>query len=180
MTAESLGREYSSRLAAFKTEAQTMLATYETSARSRVISLSESYDDVTHLNAQQSELLKQALRCAEHELYRAAHVMAWAAYVSCLKDKLASDGLVKLLALRSNWKGKDMSELAEQYTEHAFLEAARDLKLLSKPDFKALSGDLSKRNECAHPSGYLPGLNETLGYIAGLVQRIRLLDAKVH
>ena len=175
---EALVREYAGRLASFQTQAQAMLAQHETSRRSRVITLSTSYDDVSSLNVQQDELLKQALRCAEHGLYRAAHVMAWAAYVDCLMEKLASDGLVQLRALRSKWTFKDMADLAEQHTEYAFLEAARELRLLSKADFKALSGDLSRRNECAHPSGYLPGLNETLGYIAGLVQRIRNLEKK--
>jgi len=175
---EPLVREFAGRLAAFQLEAQSMLVKHETSQRSRVITLTTSYDDVTTLNVQQEELLKQALRCAEHGLYRAAHVMAWAAYADFLKEKLASDGLVALRALRTKWVGTDISDLAEQYTEFAFLEAARDLKLLSKADFKALAGDLSRRNECAHPSGYLPGLNETLGYVAGLVQRIRSLSGK--
>lgn len=177
---EPIVREYAARLTSFRAAAQAMLGQHETSQRTRVITLSTSYDDVTSLNLQQEELLKQALRCAEHGLYRAAHVMAWAAYADCLQEKLASDGMVKLFALRTKWSAKDMADLAEQYTEHAFLEAARDLKLLSKADFKALSGDLSRRNECAHPTGYLPGLNETLGYIAGLVQRIRTLAAKAY
>lgn len=175
---DDLVREYAARLVSFEREASALLSGYETSRRARVITLSTSYDDVSSLNVQQEELLKQALRCAEHGLYRAAHVMAWAAYVDYLQEKLASDGLVKLLALRAKWTGKDISDLAEQYTEHAFLEAARDLGLLTKSDFKALSGDLAKRNECAHPSGYLPTLNETLGYISGLVQRIRRLAAQ--
>jgi hypothetical protein len=173
---EPLVREYAARMTAFRIEAQGMLGEYESSRRTRVMTLSTSYADVTSLNVQQEELLKQALRCAEHGLYRAAHVMAWAAYVDYLKEKLASDGLVQLRAVRTKWRGRDIDEMAEQYTEYAFLEAARDLSLLSKADLKALSGDLSRRNECAHPSGYLPGLNETLGYIAGLVQRIRKLS----
>ncbi|TKV61611.1 hypothetical protein FDO65_08635 [Nakamurella flava] len=142
------------------------------------MTLSASLTDVTNLNVRQDELLKQALRCAEHELYRAAHVMAWAAYVDCLQQKLASDGLVKLRKLRTKWIFSHLNDLVEKFTEFALLEASRDLRLLSKADFKALSGDLSRRNECAHPSDYLPGLNETLGYVSGLVQRIRNLSAK--
>lgn len=169
---------YSARMMSFRDEAHELLSRYETSARARVINLSTSYSDVSDLNIQQEELLKQALRCTENGLYRAAHVMAWAAYIDVLQKKLASDGLVKLRALRIKWTESDMDEMREKYTEHAFLEAARELKLLTKADFKSLLGDLSKRNECAHPSGYLPTSNETLGYIAGLIQRIRSLEAK--
>lgn len=175
---DSLVREYAVRLTAFRDDAHSMLSHHETSRRSRIVTLTSSYEDVVALSIQQDELLKQALRCAEHGLYRAAHVMAWAAYIDLLKEKLASDGLVKLRGIRPKWSGADMAEMSESYTEHAFLEAARELKLLSKADFKALAGDLSRRNECAHPSGYLPEINETLGYIAGLVQRIRRLTAK--
>jgi len=175
---EALMQGYGSRLAAFQAEARALLAGHEDSRRSRVITLSTSYRDVTSLNVQQEELLKQALRCAENELYRAAHVMAWAAFVDFLQEKLQSDGLVKLRSIRPKWNGNDIHAMAEQVTEHAFLEAAKDLSLLTRGDFKALTGDLSRRNECAHPTGYLPGLNETLGYISGLVQRMRRLSSK--
>jgi len=44
---------------------------------------------------------------------------------------------------------------------------------LTKSEMKALHGLLNKRNECAHPSEYFPDLNETLGYISELLNRIR-------
>ena len=46
------------------------------------------------------------------------------------------------------------------------------LKLLTKAEEKILKGLLSKRNESAHPSGYKPGLNEALGYLSELLNRI--------
>jgi hypothetical protein len=58
------------------------------------------------------------------------------------------------------------------------LEAARDLGLLSKAASKALLGLLSKRNECAHPSGYSPSLNESLGYVSEILGRIEALQGK--
>ena len=41
-----------------------------------------------------------------------------------------------------------------------------------------LHGLLTRRNECAHPSTYLPGLNETLGYIAETLNRIEYLQPR--
>jgi hypothetical protein len=58
-----------------------------------------------------------------------------------------------------------VEDLRENIVEHQLLEAARDLGLLSKAATKALLGLLSKRNECAHPSGYSPSLNKSLGYV---------------
>lgn len=175
---EALVREYASRLSAFEQNINAMLQRYESSNRARVIALSVLVTEVEQLNADQEELLKQSLRCAEHGLYRAAHVMAWAAYVDGLQAKLASDGFAALRAARPKWHFTDMADLAEQVTEHALLTVAKDLGLLGKADFKALSGDLSRRNECAHPTGYLPGVNETLGYIQGLLKRMGRLANK--
>ena len=47
--------------------------------------------------------------------------------------------------------------------------------LTSKTVTKALLGLLNKRNECAHPSEYYPGLTETLGYVTELLQRIEAI-----
>ena len=43
---------------------------------------------------------------------------------------------------------------------------------------KALHGLLNRRNECAHPSDYFPDLNETLGYLSELFQRIEYLERR--
>jgi hypothetical protein len=43
---------------------------------------------------------------------------------------------------------------------------------------KALHGLLSRRNECAHASDYFPDLNETLGYVVELFQRIAYLQKR--
>jgi hypothetical protein len=155
----------------FEREAHKILAVHE-AAPSRVVLLEDSYKRLSALSLGQDELLRQALRCVEEELYRAAHVMAWAGFMDFLEEKLASDGLVKLRALRQNWKASSVDELRENVNEHQIIDAARDLNFLGKAEGKACHGMLSKRNECAHPSAYFPGLNETLGYISELLNRI--------
>ena len=57
-------------------------------------------------------------------------------------------------------------------TEHQLIEIARDVKVVNKAEQKALHGLLSKRNECAHPTGYKPTLNETIGFVAELPNRV--------
>jgi hypothetical protein len=106
--------------------------------------------------------------------------MAWAAFMDLLEERMASDGLVALHAKRSGWKGhRTIEELRENVVEYQLLEAARDIGLLSKAATRTLHGLLSKRNECAHPGGYEPDLNESLGYISELIKRIRTLQAKI-
>jgi hypothetical protein len=58
------------------------------------------------------------------------------------------------------------------------IDASHDLGLTRKNEVKALQGLLNKRNECAHPSNYFPQLNDTLGYISELLQRIATLQPK--
>ena len=134
----------------FEQEAHALLATHEASG-SRVVILEESYDKLTKLTLKQDELFRQALRCVEHKLFRAAHVLAWAGFMDLLEEKLASDGLVKLRAAKTAWKASSVEELRENVVEFQLIEAAKDLGLCTKTEMKALHGMLNKRNECAHP-----------------------------
>jgi hypothetical protein len=165
------------RADAFRKEAHAILATHE-AARSRVFVLEDSYKTLTGLSLKQDDLLRQALRCAETTLFRAAHVMAWAGLMDFLEEKLESDGLVKLRKARPKWLGADIREIAESIPERQLVEVTVDVGLCTKNDVKALVGLLNKRNECAHPTAYYPQLNETVGYIAEVLQRIKGLQSR--
>jgi len=160
------------RVANFERAAHSLLSSFE-SAPSRVVSLAETRRQITILNLKQSELLEEALHAIEVSLFRPAIIMAWAAFMDFLQEKLSADELVKVHQQRPNWtKWTSLDDLRENVSEFQMLDAARDVKLLRKAETKALQGLLSKRNECAHPSGYKPGLNEALGYVSELLNRI--------
>jgi hypothetical protein len=162
----------------FEREAHGLFATVETSP-SRVMSLFETRKQLGILNLKQSDLLLEALVAAETSLFRPAMVMSWAAFMDFLQEKIASDKLVRLHAEYPAWsKHKNLDELRENVTEFQLLDAAKKLGLLTKAETKALHGLLSKRNECAHPSGYTPGINEALGYISELLNRIPTIDQR--
>lgn len=164
------------RVQRFERAAHDLLSQYE-DAPSRVISLAETRKQIGILNLKQNELLEESIRALENGLYRPAIVMAWAAFMDFLQEKLNADGLTKVRTARPKWsKCLSLSEFRENVTEFHMLEVARTLDLLTKAEHKALQGLLSKRNECAHPSGYRPGLNETLGYISELLNRIPSID----
>jgi hypothetical protein len=162
----------------FEKEAHALLATHEASG-SRVVILEESYDKLTKLTLKQDELFRQALRCVEHKLFRAAHVLAWAGFMDLLEEKLASDGLVKLRAAKTAWKAGNVEELRENVVEYQLIEAAKDLGLCTKTEMKALHGMLNKRNECAHPNDFFPDMNITLGYISELLTRVAALQTTI-
>jgi hypothetical protein len=166
------------KVKSFETDAHKILSIHE-SSKSRLIILEDTYKRLTALSLRQDDLLKQALRCIESNLFRAAHVMAWAGFMDFIEDKICSDGSIKLKGVRPNWKFTSIDELRELVPEYQIIEVTRELKLCTKTQVKALIGMLNKRNECAHPSIYYPGLNESLGYISEILQRITNLQAKI-
>jgi hypothetical protein len=174
---EVLLESYLRKARAFESEAHVILGIHE-SARSRVVLLDDTYRELGALNLRQDELMRQALRCAENGLFRAAHVMAWAAFMDFLEEKLESDGLHKVRSARPTWKGANMAEMREYVPEMQLVEVCQDVRLCTKNETQALVGLLRKRNECAHPSNYFPELNETLGYLSELLQRISMLQPK--
>ena len=127
----------------------------------------------------ESELLKLAQKCVDHDLYLPAYVMAWAAFMEFLFEKLSADGLVALRALHPAWQGDNIREIAEYVPEREFVESLKPLGFCTKNEQSGFVSLLQRRNECAHPtSGYRPGLNETLGYISELLNRTKALTEK--
>lgn len=165
---------YIKKVIAFREEAHKILSTHEESP-SRAIQLRQTYLKLSKLSIQQDELFQQALKCVENALFRAAHVMAWAGFIDFIEEKLASDQFKKLCAVRPKWKFSTIEELREIVPEYQIIEATQEVGLCRKGQVRVLLGLLNKRNECAHPSSYNPDLNETLGYISELIQRINQL-----
>ena len=164
------------RIAIFRKASRSALARVETSP-ARIITVEESYNRIAGLSIKQDDLFRQALRCIENGLFRATHVMAWAAFIDFLHQKLAEDGFVKLKTVRPKWKLATPEDLREQSDSHIIV-AAKDVRLLRKTEQKALQGLLNRRNECAHPEDFYPGLNESLGYLSELIGRIKTLKAR--
>ena len=163
---------------AFESDVHQLFAKYETS-NARVLDLSKTYSELKGLSLKQDDLFRQALRCVEHELFRAAHVMAWAAFMDFLEEKLQAKGLRRIHSEYPNWsKFKSFEALKENVPEFQLVECAERLGLCTKTQSRALKGLLNKRNECAHPSEYYPELNESLGYISELFKRISQIAGK--
>jgi hypothetical protein len=164
------------RIRAFQNECAATLATVETS-RERLITVEESYRRIADLSIKQDDLFRQGLRCIEHELYRAAHVMVWAAFIDFFHHKLAEDGFSKLRAARPKWKLNSVEDLREQ-SDFQLIETATEIGFLRTTERRALQGLLNRRNECAHPEDFYPGLNESLGYVSELLKRVETLKAR--
>ncbi|WP_155887733.1 hypothetical protein [Paucidesulfovibrio longus] len=168
-----LTTQFAEKMKSFEIEARNILSTHETSP-DRVITLTTTRQAIVGLSLRQAQLFRQAVRCVEHRIYKAAHVMAWAAFMDFLEDKLTEDNFRHLHNAFPNWTDwAAVEDLRENVVEHQLIGAAHRLSLIGKSEEKILQGLLAKRNECAHPSSYSPGMNETLGYVGELLQRIK-------
>lgn len=163
----------------FELDAHAILGIHEAAGGSRIVKLENTYNQLQLLNLKQDDLFRQALRCAENGLYRAAHVMCWAACMDFIQAKLGEDGLIAIKSAYPAWpRVQDVGELAEYIPERQLVEALKKVGLSTKNEVKALIGLLDRRNECAHPTDYLPELNETLGYISEVLKRIQIMNPK--
>jgi len=170
-------RQLAERSRAFQRQAAQVLARVD-SSHARIITVEEGYRQLGKLSLTQHDLFVEAFRCAEHGLFRAAHVMAWAAFMDFVHEKLFEDGFAALRQARPKWKPLANKEDLREYRDSQVVETLKLVRLCGKGVCRSLDGDLSRRNECGHPTGYSPGLNETLGYISGLLQRISALQPK--
>jgi len=165
---------FSGKIIRFKKESKKILSNHETSG-SRIITIEDSYKKLSQLSLKQDELIRQSLRCVEQELYRAAHVMAWASFMDFIEEKITIQ-ISNLQKIRPKWNVKDLESLRENVPEYQIIEVLQTMRICSKTDTKAFHGLLNKRNECAHPSDYFPGLNQSLGYISEIINRMRRLQ----
>lgn len=172
---DELLRVLLSKAREFQAESQGALAGLESSA-ARVVTLDKSYAKIHGLNVKQDELLRQSLRCVENELFRAAHVMAFASLMDFIEERLGRNRCNAVRKLHPDWKVKRVEDLREVGSDFLLIEALRLLKQCTKTQEKALKGLLNRRNECAHPSDYFPDLNETLGFISEIINRISMLQ----
>ncbi|MEU0090057.1 hypothetical protein [Kribbella sp. NPDC006257] len=140
------------------------------------MTVTESYEKLTKLNIKQDKLFREALQCAEHGLYRSAHVTSFAALMDFVHEWIAAEP-TRLQAIQTNyptWNIKQAADLREQ-KDYTLFEVLKKQSLITNAMMKALQGLLAKRNECAHPEDYEPGINDTLGYLDEMMKRIAAL-----
>jgi hypothetical protein len=165
------------RVLDFEAAAHKLLGSHE-GAASRIIDARKSLARVSALSVKQEDMLKQSVRCIEVEVFRAGHVLAFAAFVDYLHEVAARDNFIALNAARPKWNVTSVEDLRENHTDHSFIEALEAAKLVSKSERKAFHGLLTRRNECAHPSEFYPDMNQSLGYLSEIISRVESLKKR--
>lgn len=168
---------WTDRVIRFEAEAHRIFGAHE-GAASRIIDARQSLERVSALSVKQGDMLAQAVRCVEVRVYRAAHVLAFAALIDYLHEIAARDGFVALSAARPKWQITSLEDIRESHADYNFIEALEAANLIYKSERKAFHGLLTRRNECAHPSDYFPDMNQSLGYLSEVISRIEALKKR--
>ena len=99
-------------------------------------------------------LLKEAIECYEHNLYRAAIVMSWMAAVCILYKHVCNrylDEFNKEAKRKdSSWKKAETIDDLGRMKETVFLDRIESLSIISRSVKNQLKICLSQRNNCSH------------------------------
>ena len=161
----------------FEREAHEILSKHEAST-SRAYLLDDTYKKLSGLSLDQDQLIRQALRCVESKLFRAAHILAWTAYMDLIQNKLGLDSFKKVNTLRPTWNIKTVENFWEKTNEFQIIETCKKLKLITEQERRMLQSYLTKRNWCAHPSNFYPDYNQTLGYVTDILKNMEKIQKR--
>ena len=157
------------RARAAEREAHKILAAHEAS-RSRVVHLNSLLNQLAGVPVDIQEYFNESIRCLETGCIRAGMVMSWCGFFEIFSLSLLAQKETDIRSKRSAWKFKDLAELKENVAEAQILDVAKDVAYIGKARLRILQGHLATRNQCAHPTLYVPSLNTGIGYIDELIR----------
>jgi hypothetical protein len=146
------------------------LAKHE-SAASRIVLLEDLAKSLSGTPVDVQDYFSEAISCLESELYRSGIVLAWAGHFHLFSEVCYQKHEADIRAIRPRWAFKDLADLKELVAESQFLTVAKDVKFTTKAKLRILDGQLSLRNQCAHPTLYRPSMNAAIGYVDNMISQ---------
>ena len=117
------------------------------------------------------DYFREAICCLKGKLYRSAIVVAWAGYFHVFSGALYNKHETAIRVARPKWSFKDMPELRDAIGKSHLLIVAKDVKFITKAQLRIYDGQLSERNQCAHPTLYRPSMNAGIGYVDAMIRQ---------
>lgn len=146
------------------------LSIHESSA-SRIVLLEDLVKKLSGAPVDVQQYFKESIRCLENGLFKAGVVFSWAGHFHVFSEYLYANHESDIRTLRQRRVFKDLTELKEQYSESQILDAGKEVKFINRAQLRVLQGQLSQRNQCAHPTMYQPSLNSSVGYVDEMVSQ---------
>jgi hypothetical protein len=162
--------KWTSKALAASRKAHKILAVHESSS-SRVVIMEDLLKTLASLPVDIQDYFKEAVNCLEQDWRRASIVLVWAGFFSVMTEKLYGKGESNIRFARPKWKFSDLTELLESYPESQIIDAYQAAKLIKPRDSKLYQGQLTKRNQCAHPTLFKPSLNVAIGYVDEMLRQ---------
>ncbi|MGH8195607.1 MAG: hypothetical protein ACREQ8_14585 [Woeseiaceae bacterium] len=166
-------KTWQQRARKFEVESHKLLAKYETSA-SRVVELNALIKSLSGLPVDVEGYFREAADCLQYGNLRAAIVMSWAGFFSVFMDSFYKTKNADIKAKYGSWDTASVEGLKESAAEGTLLVAARTLKFAKAGQIRIYDGQLSLRNQCAHPTLYSPTPNAAIGFVDQMVSQTRL------
>ena len=163
-------RIWTTRVAKAREEAHRLLAQHE-HATSRVIILEQLINQLSGLPVGVRDYFREAASCLEYNVLRAAIVMAWAGHFHAFSEALYGKYEKSIRSIRPKWKFRNLTELKDQIAEAQILDVGKEVGFITKAQLRVLQGQLSTRNQCAHPTLYRPSLNSAIGYVDEMINQ---------
>lgn len=162
--------DWTARASKARRAAHRALAKHE-SAASRIVLLEDLSKSLSGTPVDVQDYFSEAISCLESELYRSGIVLAWAGHFHLFSEVCYQKHESEIRASRPKWAFKDLAELTELVAESQFLTVAKDVKFTTKAKLRILDGQLSLRNQCAHPTLYRPSMNAAIGYVDNMISQ---------
>ena len=162
--------EYRRRVEAATREAHKALSVVE-GAGSRCVLLEDLTKSLADLPLDVQDYFSEALECLQLGMRRAPIVFSWAGFFSVFSSTLHSRHEGDVRVQRPKWKFTSLEELTEAYPESQILDVAKDVGFIGKGNLRKYQGQLSERNQCAHPTLYKPTLNVAIGYLDQMIRQ---------
>lgn len=163
-------QEWARRILRARKDAHLVLASHE-SSKSRVILLEDLVKSMSGAPVDVQDYFREAIDCLENGLNRSSIIMAWAGHFSLFSEKLLLNHQNDIHCARPKWSFTDLADLKEQVPESQILDVARDVGFIGKALLKMKQGQLSVRNQCAHPTLFRPNMNTAIGYVDDMIQQ---------
>lgn len=163
-------QEWVKRSLLARREAHLALSTHERST-SRVVLLEDLVKQLSGAPVDVQDYFKESITCLEHGLYRSGMVLAWSGHFHVYSEMLLLKHEAEIRKVRLKWVFRDLTELKEQVAEAQLLDVGREIKFIGKAALRVLQGQLSQRNQCAHPTLYRPSMNAAIGYVDEMVRQ---------
>lgn len=162
--------DWAARVSKARHAAHRALAKHE-GAASRIVLLEDLTKSLSGTPVDVQDYFSEAISCLESELYRSGIVLAWAGHFHVFSEICFQKHEADIRTARPRWSFKDLAELKEQIAESQFLVVAKDVKFTTKAQLRILDGQLSQRNQCAHPTLYRPSMNAAIGYVDDMIRQ---------